>query len=151
MMNFSLSYARDSEQNDTIPPMINLVVMNGDTLFTMNRTMVEEITIQYDSLVNTTKKLNDCMEVVDSFLLIQEKYQTAIKQSSEISDMLKKENSSKDKVISSYENIDKIQKDIIGDMSKEFRKARNRNRLLTGLTIGGITFGFTSFMLLLLK
>ena len=150
-MNFSLSYARDSEQNDTIPPMINLVVMNGDTLFTMNRTMVEEITIQYDSLVNTTKKLNDCMEVVDSFLLIQEKYQTAIKQSSEISDMLKKENSSKDKVISSYENIDKIQKDIIGDMSKEFKKARNRNRLLTGLTIGGITFGFTSFMLLLLK
>ena len=150
-MNFSLSYARDSEQNDTIPPMINLVVMNGDTLFTMNRTMVEEITIQYDSLVNTTKKLNDCMEVVDSFLLIQEKYQIAIKQSSEISDMLKKENSSKDKVISSYENIDKIQKDIIGDMSKEFRKARNRNRLLTGLTIGGITFGFTSFMLLLLK
>jgi len=131
--------------------MINLVVMNGDTLFTMNRTMVEEITIQYDSLVNTTKKLNDCMEVVDSFLLIQEKYQTAIKQSSEISDMLKKENSSKDKVISSYENIDKIQKDIIGDMSKEFKKARNRNRLLTGLTIGGITFGFTSFMLLLLK
>ncbi len=151
MMNFSLSYARDSEQNDTIPPMINLVVMNGDTLFTMNRTMVEEITIQYDSLVNTTKKLNDCMEVVDSFLLIQEKYQIAIKQSSEISDMLKKENSSKDKVISSYENIDKIQKDIIGDMSKEFKKARNRNRLLTGLTIGGITFGFTSFMLLLLK
>ena len=150
-MNFSLSYARDSEQNDTIPPMINLVVMNGDTLFTMNRTMVEEITIQYDSLVNTTKKLNDCMEVVDSFLLIQEKYQTAIKQSSEISDMLKKENSSKDKVISSYENIDKIQKDIIGDMSKEFKKARNRNRLLTGLTIGGVTFGFTSFMLLLLK
>ena len=151
MMNFSLSYARDSEQNDTIPPMINLVVINGDTLFTMNRTMVEEITIQYDSLVNTTKKLNDCMEVVDSFLLIQEKYQTAIKQSSEISDMLKKENNSKDKVISSYENIDKIQKDIIGDMSKEFKKARNRNRLLTGLTIGGITFGFTSFMLLLLK
>ena len=151
MMNFSLSYARDSEQNDTIPPMINLVVINGDTLFTMNRTMVEEITIQYDSLVNTTKKLNDCMEVVDSFLLIQEKYQTAIKQSSEISDMLKKENNSKDKVISSYENIDKLQKDIIGDMSKEFRKARNRNRLLTGLTIGGITFGFTSFMLLLLK
>ena len=150
-MNFSLSYARDSEQNDTIPPMINLVVINGDTLFTMNRTMVEEITIQYDSLVNTTKKLNDCMEVVDSFLLIQEKYQTAIKQSSEISDMLKKENNSKDKVISSYENIDKLQKDIIGDMSKEFRKARNRNRLLTGLTIGGITFGFTSFMLLLLK
>ena len=131
--------------------MINLVVMNGDTLFTMNRTMVEEITIQYDSLVNTTKKLNDCMEVVDSFIMIQEKYQTAIKQSSEISDMLKKENTSKDKVISSYENIDKIQKDIIGDMSKEFRKARNRNRLLTGLTIGGITFGFTSFMLLLLK
>jgi len=150
-MNFSLSYARDLEQNDTIPPMINLVVMNGDTLFTMNRTMVEEITIQYDSLVNTTKKLNDCMEVVDSFLLIQEKYQTAIKQSSEISDMLKKENNSKDKVISSYENIDKLQKDIIGDMSKEFRKARNRNRLLTGLAIGGITFGFTSFMLLLLK
>lgn len=150
-MNFSLSYARDLEQNDTIPPMINLVVMNGDTLFTMNRTMVEEITIQYDSLVNTTKKLNDCMEVVDSFIMIQEKYQTAIKQSSEISDMLKKENTSKDKVISSYENIDKIQKDIIGDMSKEFRKARNRNRLLTGLTIGGITFGFTSFMLLLLK
>ena len=70
MMNFSLSYARDSEQNDTIPPMINLVVMNGDTLFTMNRTMVEEITIQYDSLVNTTKKLNDCMEVVDSFIII---------------------------------------------------------------------------------
>jgi len=131
--------------------MIDLVVINGDTLFTINRKMAEEITIQYDSLTNTIKKLNDCMEVVDSFIIIQEKYQTAIKQSTEISDMLKKENNAKDKIISSYQNIDKNQKEIIDGMSKEFRKARNRNRLLTGLTIGGITFGFTSFMLLLIK
>jgi len=139
------------EQNDTIPPMIDLVVVNGDTLFTMNRTMAEEITIQHDSLLIVSNKLNQCMEVVDSFIIIQEKYQTAIKQSTEISDMLKKENNAKDKIISSYQNIDKNQKEIIDGMSKEFRKARNRNRLLTGLTIGGITFGFTSFMLLLIK
>ena len=151
MMNFSLTYAKDSVQNDTISPTIGIIVIEGDTIFTMNRKMAEAVAIQFDSLVITTKKLNDCMGIVDSFVIIQDKYQTAIKQSSEISDMLKKENDTKDKVISSYQNIDKIQKDIIDSMTKEFRQARNRNRLLTTLTIGGVTFGFTSFMLLLLK
>lgn len=151
MMNFSLTYAKDSVQNDTISPTIGIVVIEGDTIFTMNRKMAEAVAIQFDSLVITTKKLNDCMGIVDSFVIIQDKYQTAIKQSSEISDMLKKENDTKDKVISSYQNIDKIQKDIIDSMTKEFRQARNRNRFLTTLTIGGVTFGFTSFMLLLLK
>lgn len=151
MMNFSLTYAKDSVQNDTISPTIGIIVIEGDTIFTMNRKMAEAVAIQFDSLVITTKKLNDCMGIVDSFVIIQDKYQTAIKQSSEISDMLKKENDTKDKVISSYQNIDKIQKDIIDSMAKEFRQARNRNRLLTTLTIGGVTFGFTSFMLLLLK
>jgi len=136
---------------DTISPTIGLIIVEGDTLFTMNRKMAETVAIQFDSLVITTKKLNDCMELVDSFVVIQDKYQTAIKQSSEISDMLKKENIAKDKIISSYQNIDKNQKEIIDGMSKEFRKARNRNRILTGLTIGGITFGFTSFILLLVK
>jgi hypothetical protein len=150
-MNFSLTYAKDSVQNDTISPTIGIIVIEGDTIFTMNRKMAEAVAIQFDSLVITTKKLNDCMGIVDSFVIIQDKYQTAIKQSSEISDMLKKENDTKDKVISSYQNIDKIQKDIIDSMAKEFRQARNRNRLLTTLTIGGVTFGFTSFMLLLLK
>jgi hypothetical protein len=150
-MNFSLTYAKDSVQNDTISPTIGIIVIEGDTIFTMNRKMAEAVAIQFDSLVITTKKLNDCMGIVDSFVIIQDKYQTAIKQSSEISDMLKKENDTKDKVISSYQNIDKIQKDIIDSMTKEFRQARNRNRLLTTLTIGGVTFGFTSFMLLLLK
>jgi hypothetical protein len=150
-MNFSLTYAKDSVQNDTISPTIGIVVIEGDTIFTMNRKMAEAVAIQFDSLVITTKKLNDCMGIVDSFVIIQDKYQTAIKQSSEISDMLKKENDTKDKVISSYQNIDKIQKDIIDSMTKEFRQARNRNRFLTTLTIGGVTFGFTSFMLLLLK
>lgn len=150
-MNFSIGYAKDLVQNDTIPPSLGLIIIEGDTLFTMNRKMAENVAIQFDSLVNTTQKLNDCMEVVDSFLELQSKYQTAISQSKEISDMLKKENKDKDVIIQKYSNIDKIQQDIIGDMSKEFKKARNRNRLLTGLTIGGITFGFTSFILLLLK
>ena len=150
-MNFSMGYAKDLVQNDTISPSFGLIIVKGDTLFTMSRKMAENVAIQFDSLVNTTKKLNDCKVVVDSFLDLQLKYQTAITQSMEISDMLKKENKDKDVVIQKYSNIDKIQQDIIGDMSKEFKKARNRNRLLTGLTIGGITFGFTSFMLLLLK
>lgn len=151
MTNFSMGYAKDLVQNDTIPPSFGLIIVKGDTLFTMSRKMAENVAIQFDSLVNTTKKLDDCKIVVDSFLDLQLKYQTAITQSMEISDMLKKENKDKDVVIQKYSNIDKIQQDIIGDMSKEFKKARNRNRLLTGLAIGGITFGFTSFMLLLLK
>ena len=151
MTNFSMGYAKDLVQNDTISPSFGLIIVKGDTLFTMNRKMAENVAIQFDSLVNTTQKLNDCRVVVDSFLELQSKYQTAISQSKEISDMLKKENKDKDVVIQKYSNIDKIQQDIIGDMSKEFKKARNRNRILTGLTIGGITFGYTSFMLLLLK
>lgn len=151
MTNFSMGYAKDLVQNDTISPTFGLIIVKGDTLFTMSRKMAENVAIQFDSLVNTTKKLDDCKIVVDSFLDLQLKYQTAITQSMEISDMLKKENKDKDVVIQKYSNIDKIQQDIIGDMSREFKKARNRNKLLTGLTIGGITFGFTSFMLLLLK
>ena len=40
-----------------------------------------------------------------------------------------------------FEQIVDRQNGRVGDMSKEFRKARNRNRLLTGLAIGGITYG----------
>lgn len=150
-MNFSMGYAKDLVQNDTISPSLGIIIIKGDTLFTMNRKMAESVAIQYDSLVLTTKKLNDCKDVVDTLLSIQNKYKVALEQSENITDMLKKETDNKDKVINSYNKIDENQKIIIDGMSKEFKKARNRNRLLTGLTIGGITFGFTSFMLLLLK
>lgn len=150
-MNFSMGYAKDLVQNDTIPPSLGIIIIKGDTLFTMNRKMAESVAIQYDSLVLTIKKLNDCKDVVDTLLSIQNKYKVALEQSENITDMLKKETDNKDKVINSYNKIDENQKIIIDGMSKEFKKSRNRNRLLTGLTIGGITFGFTSFMLLLLK
>ena len=91
------------------------------------------------------------MEVVDSFIILQEKYKISLEQSDKITDMLKKELDGKDKIIQSYSNIDNNQKEIIDGMSKEFKKSRNRNRILTGLSIGGVTFGFTSFILLLLK
>ena len=151
MTNFSFSYAKDLERTDTIRPIIGLIIVEGDTLFTMNRKMAENVTIQFDSLFITTNKLNTCIEVVDSFVTIQHKYKEALSQSDKITDMLKKEISDKDKVIQSYTKIDQNQKDIISSISNEFRKSRNRNRLLTGLTIGGITFGFTSLILLLLK
>jgi len=151
MTNFSFSYAKDLVRIDTISPTIGLIIVEGDTLFTMNRKMAENVAIQFDSLAITTNKLNDCMEVVDSFITIQNKYKEALSQSDKITDMLKKEISDKDKVIQSYSKIDQNQKDIIDGMSKEFRKSRNRNRLLTGLSIGGVTFGFTTFILLLLK
>lgn len=151
MTNFSMGYAKDLVQNDTISPTLGLIIVEGDTLFTMNRKMAENVAIQHDSLVLITKKLYDCKDVVDTLVLIQNKYMTALEKSKEITDMLKKEIDNKDKVINSYTKIDENQKVIIDGMSKEFRKARNRNKILTGLTIGGITFGFTSFMLLLLK
>jgi len=151
MTNFLLSYGKDLVKIDTIPPIIGLIIVEGDTLFTMNRKMAENVAIQFDSLVITTNKLNDCMEVVDSFIILQEKYKISLEQSDKITDMLKKELDGKDKIIQSYSNIDNNQKEIIDGMSKEFKKSRNRNRILTGLSIGGVTFGFTSFILLLLK
>jgi hypothetical protein len=37
------------------------------------------------------------------------------------------------------------------ELNTEFKKAKNRNKWLTGLSIGGVTVGFTSIILLLLK
>ena len=153
MTSCSLVYARDLVQikKDTIEPKIELVVINGDTLFTINRKMAEQIAIQHDSLEIVSNKLVDCREVVDSFLTLQQKYQVSIENSNQISDMLKKEIDKKDKIIKSYMTIDETQKDIIVNLNKEFNKAKNRNKWLTSLTIGGVTIGFTSIILLLLK
>ena len=86
MTNYLSVYAKDLEliKQDTIVPEIGLVVLNGDTLFTINRKMAEEIAIQYDSLEIVSKKLTDCREVVDSFISLQEKYQISIDKSIEI-------------------------------------------------------------------
>jgi len=138
-------------KQDTIVPEIGLVVLNGDTLFTINRKMAEEIAIQYDSLEIVSKKLTDCREVVDSFISLQEKYQISIDKSIEIKDVMTREIDKKDKIIKSYMTIDETQRDIISNLDKEFKKAKNRNKWLTGLTIGGVSVGFTSILLLLLK
>ena len=153
MTNYLSVYANDLEliKQDTIVPEIGLVVLNGDTLFTINRKMAEEIAIQYDSLEIVSKKLTDCREVVDSFVSLQEKYQISIDKSIEIKDVMTREIDKKDKIIKSYMTIDETQRDIIGNLDKEFKKAKNRNKWLTGLTIGGVSVGFTSILLLLLK
>jgi len=153
MTNYLSVYAKDLEliKQDTIVPEIGLVVLNGDTLFTINRKMAEEIAIQYDSLEIVSKKLTDCREVVDSFVSLQEKYQISIDKSIEIKDVMTREIDKKDKIIKSYMTIDETQRDIIGNLDKEFKKAKNRNKWLTGLSIGGVSVGFTSILLLLLK
>lgn len=153
MTNYLSVYANDLEliKRDTIVPEIGLVVLNGDTLFTINRKMAEEIAIQYDSLEIVSKKLTDCREVVDSFVSLQEKYQISIDKSIEIKDVMTREIDKKDKIIKSYMTIDETQRDIISNLDKEFKKAKNRNKWLTGLTIGGVSVGFTSILLLLLK
>ena len=153
MTNYLSVYAKDLVliKQDTIVPEIGLVVLNGDTLFTINRKMAEEIAIQYDSLEIVSKKLTDCREVVDSFISLQEKYQISIDKSIEIKDVMTREIDKKDKIIKSYMTIDETQRDIISNLDKEFKKAKNRNKWLTGLTIGGVSVGFTSILLLLLK
>lgn len=153
MTNYLSVYANDLEliKRDTIVPEIGLVVLNGDTLFTINRKMAEEIAIQYDSLEIVSKKLTDCREVVDSFVSLQEKYQISIDKSIEIKDVMTREIDKKDKIIKSYMTIDETQRDIISNLDKEFKKAKNRNKWLTRLTIGGVSVGFTSILLLLLK
>jgi hypothetical protein len=153
MTNYLSVYANDLGliKRDTIVPEIGLVVLNGDTLFTINRKMAEEIAIQYDSLEIVSKKLTDCREVVDSFISLQEKYQISIDKSIEIKDVMTREIDKKDKIIKSYMTIDETQRDIISNLDKEFKKAKNRNKWLTGLTIGGVSVGFTSILLLLLK
>ena len=153
MTNYLSVYAKDLEliKQDTIVPEIGLVVLNGDTLFTINRKMAEEIATQYDSLEIVSKKLTDCREVVDSFISLQEKYQISIDKSIEIKDVMTREIDKKDRIIKSYMTIDETQRDIISNLDKEFKKAKNRNKWLTGLTIGGVSVGFTSILLLLLK
>lgn len=153
MTNYLSVYAKDLVliKQDTIVPEIGLVVLNGDTLFTINRKMAEEIAIQYDSLEIVSKKLTDCREVVDSFISLQEKYQISIDKSIEIKDVMTREIDKKDRIIKSYMTIDETQRDIISNLDKEFKKAKNRNKWLTGLTIGGVSVGFTSILLLLLK
>jgi hypothetical protein len=153
MTNYLSVYANDLEQikQDTIVPEIGLVVINGDTLFTINRKMAEEIAIQYDSLEIVSTKLTECRDVVDSFVVLQEKYQISIDKSKEIKDVMTMEIDKKDKIIKSYMTIDETQRDIISNLDKEFKKAKNRNKWLTGLTIGGVSVGFTSILLLLLK
>ena len=101
MTNYLSVYANDLEQikQDTIVPEIELVVVNGDTLFTINRKMAEEIAIQYDSLEIVSTKLTECRDVVDSFVVLQEKYQISIDKSKEIKDVMTMEIDKKDKVI----------------------------------------------------
>jgi hypothetical protein len=146
-------YAQDLVKNskDTIEPKIDLMVINGDTLFTMNRKFAEQIAIEHDSLEIVTAKLKECNDVLNSSLEVKDQYKTALEQSQGVSDMLKKELYTKDKIINSYKKIDESQQAIQSELTKQFNKIKNRNKWLTGLSIGGVSVGFTSIILLLLK
>jgi hypothetical protein len=153
MMNCSMVYAQDLVKNskDTIEPKIDLMVINGDTLFTMNRKFAEQIAIEHDSLEIVVTKLKECNDVLNSSLEVKDQYKTALEQSQGVSDMLKKELYTKDKIINSYKKIDESQQAIQSELTKQFNKIKNRNKWLTGLSIGGVSVGFTSIILLLLK
>ena len=137
--------------NDTLEPKIDMVVIGNDTLFTINRSFAELVAIQYDSLEIINQKLLECKDVVFSCIELKEQYKIALERSEGISNMLRKENEGKNKIIDSYKKIDESQQALYNDLNKEFKKAKNRNKLLTGITIGGATLGFTSLILLLLK
>jgi len=146
-------YAQYLSKNkqDSTKPQIDLMLVNRDTMFVINRKFAEQIAIQYDSLEITTKKLKECDDVLISCVQLKEQYKIALEKSEKISDMLKIENNDKTKLILSYKHIDETQQKIITDLNQEFTKSKNRNKWLTGLTIGGISVGFTSLILLLLK
>lgn len=152
-MNYSMVYAQDlvKSNKDTISPKIDLIVVDGDTLFTINRKVAEQIAIEHDSLEIVSSKLKECNDVLIYSLDIKDQYKIALEKSEGVTDMLKKELSSKDKIINSYKKIDESQQALYNDLNKEFKKAKNRNKWLTGITIGGTTLGFTSLILLLLK
>lgn len=137
--------------NDTLQPKIDMVVVENDTLFTINRKFAEIIAIQYDSLQIVTNKLNECKDVLNTSLEVKDQYKIALEKSEGVSDMLKKELMTKDKVIKSYIKIEETQNKLIDNLNGEFRKLKTRNTILTGITIGGVTVGFTSLVLLLLK
>ena len=96
-------------------------------------------------------KLKECNDVLNSSLEVKDQYKTALEQSQGVSDMLKKELYTKDKIINSYKKIDESQQAIQSELTKQFNKIKNRNKWLTGLSIGGVSVGFTSIILLLLK
>ena len=146
-------YAQDLSKNkqDSTKPQIDLMLVNGDTMFVINRKFAEQIAIQYDSLEIMSNKLNQCNDVVNDCVKLKDQYKVALDKSEDVTIMLKKELTTKDKVIKSYEKIDESQQKIVTELNNEFRKAKNRNKWLTALTIGGISVGFTSTILLLLK
>jgi hypothetical protein len=153
MMNFLTVYGQDLIKNkpDTIKPEINLVVVNGDTLFTINRKFAEIIAIEHDSLVIQNQRIKDYSSSLSSCLDVKNEYKTALDKSVKLSDMLKEENKLKDKIIIGLNKVSDTQESFINDLNKEFNKAKNRNKWLVGLTIGGVSVGFTSIILLLLK
>lgn len=140
-----------TNDTDTIKPKIDLIVVNGDTSFIINRKFAEKIAIQYDSLKIVTTKLSEYKIVLDDCVKVKDQYKVAFDKSMDITDMLKREAETKDQIVQGYKTIEESQKKIITDLNTEFRKVKNRNKWLTGLSIGGVTFGFTSFILLLLK
>jgi hypothetical protein len=117
----------------------------------MNRKFAEKITIEHDSLEIMVDKFKECNDVLSSSLELKDQYKVALEKSEGISDMLKRELDKKDRIIQGYQTIDVSQQKIIGELHNEFKKASNRNKWLTGITIGGTTLGFTSIILLLLK
>lgn len=152
MTNFSISYAQNLTQvNNSKDPEIEIMIINNDTLFTMNRKFAEMVIIQSDSLLITTKKLDECLEVVDSSINIISKYKEAFNQSNEIREVMRLEIEKKDKIIKSYVKIEETQNKLLDNLNNEFRKLKTRNTILTSITIGGVTVGFTSIILLLLK
>jgi len=146
-------YAQDLLNNniDTIKPKIDLVIVNGDTSFIINRKFAELIAIEHDSLVIQNQRIKDYSSTLSSCLDVKNEYKTTLDKSLKFSDMLKEENKLKDKIINSLTTIGNTQESFINDLNKEFNKAKNRNKWLVGLTIGGVSVGFTSIILLLLK
>ena len=115
------------------------------------RKFAEKIAIEHDSLEIMVDKFKECNDVLSSSLELKDQYKVALDKSEQVSDMLRKEGDKKDRIIKGYQTIDESQQKIIGELHNEFRKSRNRNKWLTGLSLGGVSVGFTSIILLLIK
>lgn len=140
LLPFSLLYS----QNRTITQQ----VINGDTVFVMNRTYAQWVLNRFDSLTQCRVDNKQCMSVVDDLQLVVQDKNKVINQLESVNINYSIEIGELNHVIDSYRRTEKLNEDVKKSLESEIKK-KNFWKGLAYFGIGSTVVTSTIIVLIL--
>ena len=126
----SMSYSQNK-------PIIDIKIIDKDTLFVFNKPYAAYLVNKFDSLKHFKSSYFDCVEVLDSSMSVINDYKLIVSKKNDLILNLSKQIFYCDELAESYHKSEQINKKLQEDLKKQYKKTKSWN------TIGWIAISTT--------